>query len=158
MSETASTGIFSGDQRAALSCVLDAVIPPSCDARFPGAGELGLADAVAEAARANPALRSVVEQGLAALDGLAHERGAECFAAASAALRAELLQRVAALHSGFVSSLVFPLYTSYYRHPRVLEALGLEARPPFPKGHAMEPFDERLLDGVRRRPKIYRDC
>jgi hypothetical protein len=158
MSDEASAAIFSDDQRAALSCVLDAVIPPSRDRRLPGAGELGLGDAIAEAAGANPAMRSAVEQGLAVLDDLARERSGMRFTAVAPAQRAELLQTVAAQQPGFVPNLIFPLYTTYYRHPLVLEALGLEARPPFPKGHAMEPFDERLLDGVRHRPKLYRDC
>lgn len=158
MGDDASAEIFSDDERAALSCVLDAIIPPSRDQRFPGAGELGLAGAISAAARENQALRSAVTQGLAALDDLARERSAKRFAAVPPAQRAELLQAVAAREPGFVPNLIFPLYTNYYRHARVLEALGLEARPPFPKGHAMEPFDERLLDGVRRRAKLYRDC
>ena len=33
---------FSEDERRALSSVLDEIIPPSNDGRFPGAGELGL--------------------------------------------------------------------------------------------------------------------
>jgi len=43
-------------------------------------------------------------------------------------------------------------------HPRVLEALGHEARPPFPTGYVLEPFDAALLDPVRARPKRYREC
>jgi hypothetical protein len=144
--------------RDALSAALDEVIPPSSARRMPGAGEIGLADAIAEAARANPALRDAIAQGLARLDALARESGADAYANLSAAQRSERFQTVAAEQPGFVPNLVFPLITNYYRHPRVLEALGLEARPPFPKGHAMEPFDERLLDAVRRRPKMYRDC
>src|SRR5229473_2656026 len=35
---------------------------------------------------------------------------------------------------------------AYYRDDRVLLALGMEARPPFPKGHALEQGDWSLLD------------
>jgi hypothetical protein len=45
----------------------------------------------------------------------------------------------------------------YYRDDRVLEALGLEARAPFPKGHVLEQGDWSLLDAVRSRPALWRD-
>lgn len=45
----------------------------------------------------------------------------------------------------------------YYRDDRVLQALGLEARAPFPLGHKVEQGDWSLLDPVRRRPKLWRD-
>jgi hypothetical protein len=61
------------------------------------------------------------------------------------------------MDEGFVQSLTFPLYIAYYQHPRVLEALGREARPPHPEGYEIEPFDPSLLEPVRRRPKLYRE-
>ena len=44
----------------------------------------------------------------------------------------------------------------YYEDERVLLALGLESRPPFPKGHEVEQGDFSLLDAVRRGPPRYR--
>jgi hypothetical protein len=46
---------------------------------------------------------------------------------------------------------------AYYRDDRVLLALGLEARAPFPKGYALEQGDWSLLDAVRRRAPFWRD-
>ena len=46
----------------------------------------------------------------------------------------------------------------YYRDDRVVRSLGLEPRPPFPKGHALEQGDWSLLDAVRARPKMWRDA
>lgn len=46
----------------------------------------------------------------------------------------------------------------YYQDERVLEALGSEARPPFPLGHVLEQGDWHLLDAVRRGPARYREC
>ena len=40
----------------------------------------------------------------------------------------------------------------YYRDERVIRSLGLEPRPPFPKGHTVEQGDWSLLDAVRNRP------
>lgn len=46
----------------------------------------------------------------------------------------------------------------YYRDDRVIRSLGLEPRPPFPKGHTLEQGDWSLLDPVRARPKMWRDA
>lgn len=45
----------------------------------------------------------------------------------------------------------------YYRDDRVLQALGLEARAPFPKGHVLEQGDWSLLSVVQSRPPLWRD-
>jgi hypothetical protein len=45
----------------------------------------------------------------------------------------------------------------YYRDDRVLGSLGMDPRPPFPKGHTLEQGDWTLLDAVRDRPKLWRD-
>jgi len=44
----------------------------------------------------------------------------------------------------------------YYRDDRVMLSLGLEPRPPFPKGHVIEQGDWSLLDPVRRRKPFWR--
>jgi hypothetical protein len=50
------------------------------------------------------------------------------------------------------------VYSAYYQHPRVLSGLGLEPRPPHPKGYALEQPDlDALLAPVRARAKLYRD-
>jgi hypothetical protein len=46
----------------------------------------------------------------------------------------------------------------YYRDDRVMRSLGMEPRPPFPKGFELEQGDWSLLDPVRARPKLYRDA
>jgi len=50
------------------------------------------------------------------------------------------------------------LLQCYYRDDRVVRSLGLEPRPPFPKGHELEQGDWSLLDPVRARPKMWRDA
>jgi hypothetical protein len=46
----------------------------------------------------------------------------------------------------------------YYRDARVMESLGMEARPPFPKGYELEQGEWSLLDPVRDRGKMWRDA
>ena len=45
----------------------------------------------------------------------------------------------------------------YYRDDRVMRALGMETRAPFPKGFDVEQGDWTLLEPVRCGPKRYRD-
>ena len=45
----------------------------------------------------------------------------------------------------------------YYRDDRVMQALDMEIRPPFPKGFEVEQGDWSLLDQVRTRPKLWRE-
>ncbi len=69
-----------------------------------------------------------------------------------------VLNEIATTQPAFLPGLIFHGYVGYYQHPEVLEALGLEARPPHPKGYEMEPTDFSLLDDVRRRERLYREC
>ena len=148
---------FSPAEERALSSVLDEIIPPRPDGRLPGAGELGLGGYIAGAAEKAPDLRTALVQGLAALGDLAGRRGSEGFAALSKADKLEVLNEVATAEPAFLPGLIFHAYAGYYQNGRVLEALGMEPRPPHPEGYAIEPSDLTLLDPVRQRPKLYRD-
>ena len=44
----------------------------------------------------------------------------------------------------------------YYRDDRIMQSLGMEVRPPFPKGFQVEQGDWSLLDPVRARKPFYR--
>jgi hypothetical protein len=45
----------------------------------------------------------------------------------------------------------------YYRDDRVMHALGLELRAPYPQGRVLEQGEWSLLDAVRGRPRMWRD-
>jgi hypothetical protein len=55
-----------------------------------------------------------------------------------------------------VAALIRVVLQCYYRDDRVVRSLGLEPRPPYPKGHVLEDGDWSLLDPVRRRPPMWR--
>jgi hypothetical protein len=134
--------------------VLDELIPSREDKSLPGAGALEIGSYVLE--RLGYA-RALVAEGLADLDQRAAEAGVEDYAALPAEGRTPLLNEVAAARPGFLESLIFHTYTGYYHDPRVLEALGMEPRPPYPKGYELETGDLSLLDAVRARPRLYRN-
>ncbi len=137
-----------------FSAVLDELIPAR-DSSLPGAGALGLGATVESRLGAAVAL---VASGLAALDALANTRKARDFVDLPREVRVELLREVAASHLGFVENLIVHLYSAYYQHPRVIEAIGLENRPPYPDGYELESGDLGLLDLVRERARLYRDA
>lgn len=146
---------FTEAQRATLVALLDALVPRSADGRLPGAGELGLAAGIEQQLGAMCAFTA---RGLDALEALARERSTRAFPALSQSERAELMNAHAAAGPGFLPGLVFQVYSAYYQHPRVLSGLGLEPRPPHPKGYALEQPDlDELLAPVRARAQRYRD-
>jgi hypothetical protein len=158
MSEAESNPRFSDDEERTLTSVLDEVIPPSDDGRLPGAGELGLARHVEQMLDQTPALRPLIVQGISGLDELARSRGSQSFAALSKPDRVQVLNELGPKQPAFLPTLLLYTYGGYYQNGRVVEALGLEARPPFPEGYEVEPNDLTLLDEVRQRPKMYREC
>src|SRR5580693_9556569 len=55
-----------------------------------------------------------------------------------------------------VATLTRVVLQCYYRDDRVVRSLGLEPRPPHPKGHVLEDGDWSLLDPVRARAPTWR--
>jgi len=148
--------ILGPEQHRTLGAVLDTLVPPSADGRLPGAGALGIADAIEEKLREQPDLRPAVLGGLEDLDALARRGGAAGFADVPASERAELLSRVSAEAPAFLPGLIFHTYLAYYQQAPVLEGLGVPPRPPHPEGYAVAALDESLLDPVRAREPLWR--
>lgn len=148
---------WSDDEREGLAALLDEIIPPGADGRMPGAGAV-VSERIAVELEARPESLATVRTGLVALDRISHDEKGAAFVKLSRADRASVLADVAIAEPGLVPSLLFPTYVAYYEHPRVLTALGREPRPPHPAGYELEPFDASLLENVRRRPRLYREC
>jgi len=55
-----------------------------------------------------------------------------------------------------VATLTRVVLQCYYRDDRVVRSLGLEPRPPYPRGHVLEDGDWSLLDPIRARPPFWR--
>lgn len=144
---------FSPEQRKTLAIVLDSIVPASEDGCMPSAGDLGIEGSVEQALDATPELKAMIAEGLAMLTTLAAERDPRGFDALSASRRAEIVEE-----AGLPPVLVLQTYASYYRHPRVLEALGMETRAPHPQGYAMKENDLSLLEPVRRRRPLFRSA
>jgi hypothetical protein len=142
-------------QQASLDIVLNMIVPPSADGRMPGAAEVGVPDYLyAEARDALPVLCRELEE----LDQRSRERFARGFAQLEGHERKPLIEEMRAREPSFMNRLAMETLACYYLHDRVIEGLGMEARPPYPKGYQVEQGDLSLLDPVRARGKIYRDA
>jgi hypothetical protein len=67
-----------------------------------------------------------------------------------------LLAEIAGAHGAAFGLVSVAVIQAYYRDDRVMRSLGLEARPPFPKGYPVEEGDFSLVDPVRARGPIWR--
>ena len=141
-----------------LSLVLDELIPPRPDGRLPGAGTLGVGAVVEHAAAGTPELEQMLTHGLAALDDVAHRSGADGFAALAPSARIVALRDLEQAEPMFLSTLLTLACVGYYSAEPVVAALKGSARPPHPLGYEVESDDLSLLDPVRARGKLYREC
>ena len=132
-------------QRADLRTVAAMMIPASEEYKVPGADDAAIqADILATLGRDTKRVA-------AALDYLA--RLADGPLAALDAERREAVAREFRASGGVAAAtLIRVVLQCYYRDDRVLRSLGLELRPPFPKGHVLPDGDWSLLDPVKARP------
>lgn len=149
-----SDGALMPAQRETLRAVLEMIIPASSDGRFPSAADVNVLDHIRESASH---LLAALREDLGRLDRLAVERSGSAFAQLTDSDRARVVDEIRCAEPGFLKDLALEAVTCYYQDDRVLHALGVEARPPFPKGYQVVSGDLSLLDPVRKRGKLYRD-
>jgi len=132
-----------------LRCLAGLIIPASAKYNVPGADdERIVSDIVGSIARELDHVRAALST-LRALAG-------GSFAALHATRRAEVAAKLRAEGGVPVRVLTRIILLCYYRDDRVMVSLGLEPRPPFPKGHVVEQGDWSLLDPVRARKPFWR--
>ncbi len=136
-------------QRDDLRTVAAMIIPASDEYKVPGADDAAVqADVLATLGRDTDMVR-------AALDHLARLAG-KPLAELDQAKRDAVAKEFRATGGGASATLVRVVLQCYYRDDRVLRSLGLELRPPFPKGYTLEQGDWSLLDPVKARPSSLR--
>ena len=136
-------------QRDNLRTVAGMIIPASVEFDVPGADDSAIqADMLATLGRDAGLVRE-------ALDQLARLAGAP-LADLDPARREAVATELRAKGGAAVAALTRVVLQCYYRDDRVVRSLGLEPRPPYPKGYVLEDGDWSLLDPVRARPPMWR--
>ncbi|HKM72245.1 MAG TPA: hypothetical protein VJX94_19670 [Stellaceae bacterium] len=133
-----------------LRAIAGVIIPASAEFDVPGADDPAIqADIVATLGRDTSLVRE-------ALDELARLAGRQPLASLDPARREAVALELRAKGGAAVATLTRVVVQCYYRDDRVVRSLGLEPRPPYPKGYVLEDGDWSLLDPVRARPPMWR--
>ena len=156
MTAGGTTMSFSEEQTALASEVLDQLVPARDG--FPGAGELGVARHLSSVGASKPGLGRLFLDGLGAVESTSRRTHSSAFADLADDRKIEVLRTVEAESPGSFAMLVRHTYAGYYSNPKIIEAMGLEARPPQPLGFELDPFDPSTVEKVRERGKVWRDA
>ena len=136
-------------QRDDLRTIAAMIIPASAELDVPGADDPAIqGDILSTLGRDTSPVRE-------ALDLLAHLAG-QPLAELDSTRREAVATELRAMGGEVMATLTRVVLQCYYRDDRVVRSLGLEPRPPYPKGHVLEDGDWSLLDPVRARPPMWR--
>jgi hypothetical protein len=149
MATDTETGLSAAECRD-LSDIAGTMIPQCADSGMPGADDPAI---LADIARSLGRDLALVREALAAIK----TKSAGAFADLERDRRETLINDWYAGGGAPAMALGRVILAAYYRDDRVLLALGLEGRAPFPKGYKLEQGDWSLLDAVRHRPPLWRD-
>ena len=149
-----SDATLNSDQQRTFVAILDMIIPASDDGRFPSAADM---DVLGYIAKTDPQLLDTVRTELDRLNAVSEDLYGVVFGDAGETHRQGLLDEKRGVEPQFLVGLALQTVTLYYQDDRVMEAIGMEARPPFPKGYEVVAGDLSLLDPVRARGQVYRD-
>ena len=140
--------------RVTLSEVMDRLIPAVDDLQ--AAGQMGLGPEVERMAGEVPRYARAVESVLDALSTDPLSRAAGGFRALSPDDRDNAISVIEKNIPGKFGTFLEVVYLAYYSQSAVHRRIGWVGRPPQPEGFDMPPFDESVLETVRKREPFWR--
>ena len=149
-----SDASLDAEQSRAFVTILDMIIPASDDGRFPSAADM---DVLSYIVKTEPELLDTICVELDRLNAVSKDLHGMVFGDIGGTARQKLLEEMRDVEPQFLRGLALQTVTLYYQDDQVMEAIGLEARPPFPEGYEVVAGDLSLLDPVRARGQVYRD-
>ena len=146
--------VFTESQASLLAEVINRIIP--AEDGFPSAGDLGLTSYIDVAVGNSTLLKKLFLEGLSQIEIEAHKSKSKDFKDLAPEEKDRLLRGVEQERPEFFRVLVQQTYNGYYTNPTIFPLIGYEGHPPQPTGYPMKPFDQSLLDNVRKRAPLYR--
>lgn len=146
--------VFSPAQRTLLTGVINRIIPPQD--KMPGAGNLGIAAFIEDAAAITTSLTRLFNEGLAQIAVAAGPDSSSAFENLSDTAKDGLLRSIEAANPAFFEQLVLQTYNGYYTNPEVFELIGYEIPKLAPPGAHPELLDVSLLDQQRNREPFWK--
>ncbi len=134
-----------------LERVLDRLVPPVDD--LPGAGGLGLASRVVTVAGSIPRFGEALTK---VEGGLATELDGRDFAVLDAAQQTATMCAVEQRQPAAFATFVQLTYLVYYGDSRVRQRIGWGPGGVQPQGFELPPFEESILDAIRKREPFWR--
>ena len=155
MNDTQSTQHKLNEQQwLALCAVADQIVPPSSKYDVPGAGDRQICKQVIH--DVGERLPKLIET-LATLNAVARELGGNDLGELPEPTHEGIASAFREAYPRAADRLAMWVTQCYYRDDRVLASLGIDARPPFPKGYEVETGDWAELEPVVNRRPIFRD-
>ena len=146
--------VFSPAQRSLLTGVINRIIPSH--GKLPGAGRLGIAAFIEDAAAATPSMTRLFNEGLAQIAVAAGQNSCQGFESLSDSAKDDLLRTIEAADPVFFDQLVLQTYNGYYTSPEVFELIGYAVPNLAPPGAHPELLDVSLLDQQRDREPFWK--
>ena len=146
--------VFSPAQRSLLTGVINRIIPPKDD--MPGAGSLGIAAFIEDAAASTTSWTRLFNEGLAQIAVAAGQGSDHGFENLSNTAKDELLRSIEVANPVFFDQLILQTYNGYYTKPEVFELIGYDVPKPSPPGAHPELLDVSLLDQQRNREPFWK--
>jgi hypothetical protein len=143
--------MLSNNQCRSLRCLAEMMIPESAEYGVPSAGDDAIFGDISRSLGRDMGHVVAVLQMLDTMSG-------GPFADLDRERRDAIAARLREIGGEALTYLSRIILQCYYRDDRVMRSLGMEPRPPYPKGFELEQGDWSLLDPVRARPKLYRDA
>jgi len=146
--------VFSPAQRSLVTEVINRIIPATD--KLPGAGNLGIAAYIEDAAAGTPGLTRLFNDGLAQIAVAAGQDSAGGFESLSNTAKDDLLRSMEAANPVFFDQLVLQTYNGYYTNPGVFELIGYTVPKPATPGSHPELLDVSLLEQQRDREPFWK--
>ena len=133
-----------------LSAVLDELIPAQPELQLAGAGREEVVQYVNDKLT-QAGVAPMISGGLAQLSANAQAQFDKPFVQLEGKDRIALLQAFEQEQPMFLQMLMVHSCFGYYQQTDVLEQLGYDPRPPFPKGYDLDVGDEELFRNLKQR-------
>ena len=146
--------ILSAELQDILSAAMDEIIP--ADELMPSASAAGGLNYILNLLKQQPIVQKVFHDGLGNLKKRCQEKYKLDFPNAPHQIKIEILQEQEKNQSEYFNKLRDYTYESYYLNPQIWKLIGYDPYPTNHSGPSMEPFDEKLLENVKKKPALYR--
>ncbi len=144
------------DERAAMRIAMDLIIPAGDG--MPSATDAGGMGYVERLLPREPGVAAQLTQSLAVVEAYSARSYDRPFRQLSHTEQVFVLKDMEATAPAQFVTLRDLIYESYYTQPEIWKRIGYELYPTDHTGPHMAPFDEALIEDVRKRGKLYREA